>query len=75
MEWYVIKHRDKFKINIIMAMTMKKAVLCYVTSCNTVDIQGDSGDDNNCHCKTQSSYEYVQNYEWLPRSNYLTVAV
>jgi hypothetical protein len=54
------------RFEIIMAMSVKKAVLWYVTPCSLVDIQDDSGgddntlgDDSNCHCKKQSSYRHV----------------
>ena len=55
------------RFEIIMAITVKKAVLWYVTPCSLVDIQSDSGgevtilgDDSNYHSKKQSSYGYCR---------------
>jgi hypothetical protein len=50
-----------------MVITVKKAVLWYVTQCSLVDIQDDSGvevnilgDDSNYHCKKQSSHGHCR---------------
>ena len=55
------------RYEIIMSMTVKKAVLWYVTPCSLVAIQGDSGgevnilgDVSNYHCKKQSSYGHCR---------------
>ena len=55
------------RFELIMAMTVKKAVLWNVTPCSLIDIQSDSaeefnilGDDSNYYCKKQSSYGHCK---------------